>query len=778
MSEPNTERAAGWPDEGGRRAVRLVPAARQVPVAYDPYGPLPAPPVSGVKGPDNLAAELYEYLRVVNKRKWLILAILSSIVALGLVRTLMQTPLYLSTVRLQIDNAPSKVVEGGNIQASEGYQDYDFLKTQFELIQSRAMAERVSSSLKLGEDSDLFAPKGSSLFAALAGIFNRSQTEAGALKASFKDSEAASILLSSVTVRPVQGSRLVDVSYSDSNPNRAQRIANAYGEAFIAANLDKRFEANAYAKTFLEDQIKQLKLRLEESEKAQLDFAQKEQIVVTNEKYSIAEANLAAANTSLGSIVAERIKNEQLWRQVEGNDAINLPQLLTNAVIDGLRAKRNALVTEYQEKLETFKPSYPAMVQIDNKIKEIDRQLSTEVRTIRSSLKAAYESSVSQETETKARIETLRKEVIELQKRSIQYNIFKREADTNRELYNGLLQRFKEVDIAGGVGANNIFIVDKAQLPGAPYSPSLSRALILSVLLGLGVGIGAALSIENLDDTVETAEDVERITSHPGLGIIPRIAAGGEVEAELQNPRSAMSEAYRSLCTALQFSTEHGLPKSLLVTSAGPSEGKSITSLAIARHFAQMGQKVLLVDADLRNPSLHKKLRLDNSFGLSNYLTGGCTPPDAFQASPIANLAFMASGPLPPNAADILGGSRLHSLLSVGLEVFDLIVLDGPPVMGLADAQLLSNAAAATIFVVGSGQARAGLVRGSLKRLELGRAPVIGTVLTKFDARAAGYGYGYSYGYGYGYSYGANAEAAVEPSGGNLKITRSQQANH
>ncbi len=265
--------------------------------------------------------------------------------------------------------------------------------------------------------------------------------------------------------------------------------------------------------------------------------------------------------------------------------------------------------------------------------------------------------------------------------------------------------------------------------------------------------------IEQFDDTIRSAEEMERTTGLATLGIIPKIDGSEAVETELADPRSTLTEAYRSLCTALQFTTESGLPKSLVVTSAGPSEGKSISSVAIARHFATMGLKVLIVDADLRNSSLHKKLRCDNALGLSNYLTGACAPPDAFQATDLPNLAFMASGPLPPNAADLLGNPRLLSLLSVGLEVFDLIVVDGPPVMGLADAALLSNAAAATVFVVGAGQARLGSVRGALKRLHFGRAAVIGTVLTKFDAKAAGYGYGYGYGDGYGY--GGDREAVA-----------------
>jgi capsular exopolysaccharide synthesis family protein len=557
-------------------------------------------------------------------------------------------------------------------------------------------------------------------------------------------------------VRPVPNARLVDISYTDPDPRRAQRIANAYADAFIATNIDKRFQANESAKIFLEDKIKQLKLRLENSERALVEFAKEEQIVAVDiaEKSSIAETNLAAAHTELGSLISERTKNEELWRQFDRSDAINLPQVLSNSVIAGLRGQRNALELDYQEKLKTFKPGYPAMIQIKTKIEEIDRQLATEIAAIRDSLKAAYESTRVREEAMRQRVDVLKNELLDLQKRSIQYNILKREVDTNRELYTSLLQRYKEVDVASGVGVTNVYVVDKAA-PGGSSSTSLIRALLKALGLGLGLGVAVAYALERLDDKIHSAEQVEALTGLSILGVIPKVR---KVEEALADPRSALSEAHRSLCTALQFTTENGLPKTLAITSAGPGEGKSLTALAIARHFATMGLKVLLVDADLRNPSQHIKLGSDNSVGLSNYLIGACTPPAAMQKTDIPTLAFIASGPLPPNAADLLAGSRLVSLLSIGQEIFDLIVIDGPPVLGLADAQLLSSAASASLFIVGAGITRKGLVRGAMRRLQLSRSFVIGAALTKYDTKVPGYGYGYGYGYGgHGYGYGSGA---------------------
>lgn len=748
------------PYQGRDRA--LVPAASSTPALREPYGPLGYPIGTGETAAEPTTLHLLlECWRILNKRKWLIVSIAATFLVIGAVRTLMQTPLYTATVRLQIDFNVAKIVESGNVTPVENLS-LDFWRTQHELLQSRTMAERVASALKLGKDQDFFKPRKFSLLRSIGGLF-ASTPRGKTADEKAMEGAAAGIILGNRAVRPVAGSRLVDLDYSDPVPDRAQKVANAYADAFIASNLDKRFQANASAKTFLEDKIAQLKLRLEESEKKLLDFAQDQQIVDVNEKSSIAETNLASANAALGSLISERTKNEQSWRQVEATHAINLPQILSNKVIETLRSKRKELDIEYQQKLETFKPNFPAMVRIKNQIEEIDRQITAEVQAIKDSLKGAYESSFKEEEEMRKRIEVLRRDVLDLQKRSIQYNILKREVDTNRELYASLLQRFKEVDVASGVGANNVFVVDRALTPGSPSSPRLMRALMMALALGLAAGFGTAYLLERLDDKIRTVEQVELTTGLSTLGVIPHVS---DVSEQLGDPRSALSEAYRSLCTALQFSTENGLPRSLAITSAGPSEGKSLTSLSIAKHFASLGRKVLLIDGDLRNPSLHKALNTDNSIGLSNYLTGASAPPDVMQTTDIGNLAFMASGPLPPNAADLLGSPRVLSLLSIGSEVFDLIVIDGPPVLGLADAQLLSSAAAATMFVVAAGSTRTGNIRGALRRLQLSRGLLIGAVLTKYDAKTAGYGYGYGYGDGYGYgtdySYGTSRPKPAE----------------
>jgi succinoglycan biosynthesis transport protein ExoP len=756
---------ADFPGAPGRRQLATIAAAPPPALARDPYGIAPGYPTETYSEGDSLAVTLQKYIRIFLKRKWLILAIALVFVGMGTLSAFLRTPLYTSTVRIQIDQQAMRVVESAPIAPEQGGSD--FQRTQLELLKSRAMAERVVSALSLNEDDEFFKPRDVTMLSALTRLF--SPATPNTTPAADRMGWAAGIVSGNIAVRPVTGSRLVDLTFTDTSSNRAQRVANAYADAFVASNVDKRFEANSYAKVFLEDQTKQLKLRLEESEKALLNFAEVEKIVDVTDKTSIAETNLASANAALGTLISERIKNEQSWRQLENTTAINLPQLLSNTVIDGLRGQRNELKRDYEEKLETYKPSYPAMVEIANKIKEIDRQLAAEVATVKASLKAAYESSANQESEMKARIEELRAEVLELQKKNIRYNILKREVESNRELYNSLLQRYKEVDVASGVGTNNVFIVDRAMPPGSPSEPKVLSIILNALLFGVGAGLGLAYLLELFDDRVRTPEDVEQLSGLATLGIIPLVRTEGNASDGLADPRSPISEAYRSLATALQFATETGLPRSLVVTSAGPSEGKSSTALAIARHFATMGLKVLLVDADLRKPSLHEKLGQDNSYGLSNYLTGAATPPEVLQKTDHSNLAFIASGPLPPSAGDLLGGTRIFSMLSVGSEVFDLIVIDSPPLLGITDAQLLASAAASTVFIVGAGQTRKGQVQSALRRLQLARVTPIGIVLTKFDHKAVGYGVDYGYSYRpSAYSYGAptaneNADHSGKP---------------
>jgi capsular exopolysaccharide synthesis family protein len=341
--------------------------------------------------------------------------------------------------------------------------------------------------------------------------------------------------------------------------------------------------------------------------------------------------------------------------------------------------------------------------------------------------------------------------VLAARNKNIQYQILQREADTNRSLYDGLLQQYKDIGVAGAVGTNNVAIIDRATVPGAPFSPSLSKNLLISLILGLLAAAATVAVLEIIDDTFKTPEDIEEQLGLPVLGIIPK--SEGDILALIRKaPTSPLAEAYRSFRTALQFSTEDAAPKTLVITSARSAEGKSTTAIALAMNMAQLGMHVLFVDADMRNPSVHREFRVSNKVGLSSFLESRVAATDACQKTAIPGLTLMVSGPLPPNPAELLAGPDMRSFLTLAGENFDMVIVDAPPILGLADAPLLASMADATLFVVAAGAARRGIVKTALKRLYFARSSVVGAVLNKYDFRSVRYSYGYGeqdhYGYG------------------------------
>ena len=706
--------------------------------------------------------DLLAYWHILRKRKLLVLGILSAMVALSILITLMTTPIYRASVLVELDKTGTQVMQIGRVQASDyGMWDPEFLQTQYELIKSRALAERVANELDLDQATldSLYEPGWlGRMFALLSPRSKQDNKEQGEAQQRSREAQmmaTAGLVRGGLSVDPVRESRLVRINYDSTVPGFSVRVANAIAEGFIASGLERRFGVTSYAKTYLEDQLKVTKAKLEESERKLVEFAQKENLVNTGEEgQSLAVQNLTQLNSALASAQDQRIRAQARWRQAASGA---MPaDMIGNSNIRPLQSQKAQLQSTYQQKLQTFKPDYPEMQQLKGQIDELDRQIAQEIGGVRASVKAEYDAAAAQEGMLKGQIAALRSEALDVDGRSIQYNILKREADTNRQLYDGLLQRYKEVGVASDVRANNVSIIDRAQNAWR-IRPSLLRNLVLGLLLGGVLGVLAAFLREFLDDTLKTPLDVEQKLKLPVLGVIPKVGQKDSVRKVAADPQSAFSEAYRSVRTALQFATDRGVPRTLLITSTSPDEGKSTTAQALARNFAQLGKRVLLIEADLRNPSLGRTLGLRGTdIGLSNVLAGGCTLKDAIVRSDELGLDVLLAGPLPPNPAELLSGSKLVSMLTVVSELYDQVILDGPPVIGLADAPILANAADGTLLVINSGKTKINSARVALKRLLGARARIIGSLITKYDARAAGYQAGYDYHYqpGAHYAYG------------------------
>lgn len=731
--------------------------------------PLPAqtqPAGALFGGPGEGVIDLRRLWHIVLKRWWILAGSVALMLILGVVVTLLSTPIYRASATLQIDREAAQVVDmEGVLPAENLYSAQEFYQTQYGLLKSRSLAQRVVASLGLAEDP-LFVEE------------NR-RTPAGERKTNAqKPADAAELrrkavdqFLNNLKVTPSVNSRLVTVSYDSPDPALAQAVVNSITETFIASNLERRFEASSYARKFLEERIGQLRERLEQSERELVAYAADAQIINiqsasanaeagSNKGRSLISASLETLNASLSKAQTDRIAAEERWRAAQASSGLALSEVLASPTIQRLRQQRAEAVAGRQELLERFQPEYPAVKQADAQIAELDRQLAAEAEDVRRSLRGQYVSAAAAEQAIQAEIGRLKGEAIDLDQRSVRYNILQRELDTNRTLYDGLLQRYREIGIAGGVGTNNVSVVDRAERPVQPVAPRPLINLALAGLLGLMAGAAVVFLLEFLDESLKTPIDVENKLGLPLLGSIPLLPDAAAMAQAARDPRSGFSEAYHSVRSALQFARVGGTPRTLLVTSAQPGEGKSTSALAIARAFARMGKSVLLIDGDLRNPSLHRMLGANNRSGFSSVLAGTSLS-EAVQPTDQMHLSLLSSGPRPPSPADLLSSPALRGFLDGVSETIDLVVIDGPPVMGLADATILGNAVEGVLFISGAGVVRRGAALRAIERLKASGADIVGGVLSRFDSKKAnlgGYGYEYAYSYDYG---GADDDAAT-----------------
>lgn len=752
-------------NNGPRREDRALVSGTELPLPaeYRHHGHVyPNYPIDMEQGEAG-GFDFYKYLRIAVKYRWLIMGSTLTALLLATVVTFLMTPIYRATASIQIDREAINIVGNDGLQPQELNTGPEFYQTQYELLGSRSLAERVVSTLGLVEDSSFSTKPQQSLFGLLQTlILGEVPDEPTGKTIEDQARMVTDRLKGALSVAPVRGSRVVKINIDHTNPTVAQRVANGFAEVFIADNLDRRYDATSYARKFLEERIQQLRVKLEDSEKQLVQYAEQQGIINLDDRKSLAGTDLEAINIKLAEARNARIKLELLWNQAQATAGFGLQQILDSSAIQENRKQRAELEAEYQQKLGLFKPAFPLMVQLRKKIQELDRQALREVQVIKDSIEAQYTAAKNEELAMASLLEKTKAEVVDQRGRSIQYNILQREVDTNRTLYDGLLQRYKEIGVSGAVGTNNISIVDRASLPNSPRSPRLSLNLALALAAGLLAGILTALGLDYLDDSFKAPEDIEREIGLTVIGVVPTPKSGNSMEKELNDPRSAVAESIRSLRTGLQFATAEGLPKTLLVTSCKPSEGKTTTIIALAKSLAQIGLNVLLIDGDLRNPTVHKQLSCSNELGLSNYLTGAKLPDDVVQGTTTKGLVVMASGPLPPNPADLLSGPKFMSLLSLGAESFDIVLVDGPPIIGLADAPLLASMVQATLLVVAANDTRRSVLKVALRRLQYARANVIGALLSKFDSNQAGYGYGYGYGEYEYHSYGVKALPAAK----------------
>jgi uncharacterized protein involved in exopolysaccharide biosynthesis len=498
--------------------------------------------------------------RVISEWRWLILGIVAAAVAGSIIVTLLTTPLYRATAVLELNPPQIEVTDEDSKSRFRGAGDFTFLSTQYGLLKSRNLAERVAQEMNLASNPEVVPQD---------------------IDRAARQKIAAGVLVSNFSVNPVPESRLVQISFSSPSPQLAAQITNSFADNFINSNLERRYEASSYARDFLQRQISKVKGELERSERQLVGYAQQQGIINTSggekgsggDVGSLQGASLVALNQALSAAQTRRIAAEQKFRQGRTMGAAEVA-----VGTSPMRQQLAALRAEYEEKLTSFKPDYPDMVRLRTRIDTLQQQIRAEAGTVSSArvgtLQAEYQAAIAEERSILAQVNQLKGSVLNLRGRSIEYNILQREVDTNRTLYEGLLQRYKEIGVAGGIGTNLVSVVDRAQVPGGPYKPNLILNLLFGLGIGLTLGVAAALALEFINDTVKNPDDVRDKLGLASLGVIPKKKGLGSLAEELEDQTSPVSEAYYSLRTSLQFSTDHGAPKTLLVTSTRAAEGK------------------------------------------------------------------------------------------------------------------------------------------------------------------------------------------------------------
>jgi succinoglycan biosynthesis transport protein ExoP len=718
---------------------------------------------------------LREYLRVLIKRKWVVLGTLAAIFGASLIATLRITPIYDAVGSIAI-NKPDPMLQNLRDPGNAGIDYYDptDLDTEVRILRSDLLALQVIKQLNLDQMPEFGghgAPPTSSL-ALTTDAFEPDSARANALLGAFKGSLH-------VVLEP--NTRIIDIHFRSPNKDLAARVVNTLANTYIEQNFKTRFESTMQASDWLSRQLVDLQMKVETSQEKLVKYQKDHQILGIDEKQNITTAKLDELNKELTTAESTRMEKESVFRLADSGDTESAAAVAngvgqakgsgsTSGLLDKLQAAKADLKIQIAQVSTQFGPAYPKLAELNNQLQEIDSQIQNETKKVGGRLRGDYLAALQRENMLRSALEEQKQQENRLNESAIEYSLLKRDFETNRTLYEGLLQKLKEAGVTAGLRSNNIRQVDIARTPAGPAEPNIPRNLGFALALGLTSGIGLAFLLEGIDNTVRTPEQAQMISGLPSLGMIPlgsrtsaeanstglSVAASKEaVELiTLSRPQSQMSESYRALRTSLLLTSLGAPPKTILITSALPQEGKTTTSINTATVLAQKGVRVLLVDADLRRPSIHKTLGMGPRVGLSNVLTGGTTLQQAtVRSSLLPSLYILPAGTPPPNPAELLASTQMLDLLAELREQYDHIIVDTPPTLSVTDAVVLSTRADAVVLVIRSGQTTKPALRRSRDILAQVNARVAGVLLNAVDLDSPDYYYYYEYQGKYGHRY-------------------------
>jgi succinoglycan biosynthesis transport protein ExoP len=673
---------------------------------------------------------MHDYLRILVKRRGTILAVFLVVLALAALKTFTATPIYQATIQILIERQPPRVLDT-QTQPSYDYYGEEFYQTQYKLLESRALAKKVADKLNLKN-----RPPYSQMFAQLPA--NVDQSTRQRLEESLVDA-----VLGGLQVHPLPSSSLVNVSFSSPDPKFAAEMANTLGQAFIEQSLDLRFAASQEAAQWLKKKLTEARKKMEESEARLNQYKREHNIVTFEDKETITAQKLEQLNKELVSAQTRRMEGEARYREVEAGRPI--ADLMNNPLIQTLKAAEAKLITDQSELSKKFGEEHPRMIQIKHELAATRDKINAEMAMVKQTIKNEYSMAKAQEENLKKALQEQKNVTQDQSDVGIQYRFLLRDVETNRALYENMLKSLKTTTATENVPATNIRIVYPALIPEAPVYPRKSRTLLLATGLGLFLGVALALVLESVDTTIKTPEDVEGFLGIPSLAMIPHIetSANPGESPELvvfHGNQPLSSEAYRVLRTSILFSSPGQAPRSLLITSALPMEGKTLTTANLATAIAKAEGDLLLIDADLRRPTLHQLLNVPREPGLSNFLVGE-TDELPMVATMVPHLFLMPAGAIPPNPSELLGSERMQELLNRSRERFVRTVLDSPPLVSVTDAAILSTLAEGVLLVIKAEHVPRKAARDATNHLMELHSHLLGAVLNDVPLQRESYYY-------------------------------------
>ncbi|HUO34597.1 MAG TPA: polysaccharide biosynthesis tyrosine autokinase [Candidatus Acidoferrum sp.] len=737
----------------GRRAAEtltVIPSPALLPLDQSPREP-----------------HLLDYLIILRKHQWLILTFLLAVVTIVTIASFKMKPVYEAAARVEVDRESQSLQPFQDSNPYDGYIDLDnYLETQAKILQSETLALQTIRSLDLERYPEFGGGPNVTL-----GNPDGDITKRPAILSTF---------LGRLSVKRVPNSRLIEVKFEAESPQLAAQIVNTHLQNYIEENFRSKYDATSQASNWLSSELEELRIKVEKSEDARIAYERENQIWQIDEKQDITTQKLADLSKAVTDAQTDLAQKEALYRMADAGNVGALPEAENNTVLEDLLKKKSDLDEQYADAINLYGPNFPKVERLAAQQKQVNADLKKEEQTLFEGVKQQYMTAKSHVELLKQQLDQQKAEANDLAEKLVQYHILQHDADSNKQLYDDLQQKLKEAAITSGLRSSNIRVVDPALAPASPARPQKARNILLAFLVGLVGGVGLALFREYLDNTVKSPDDIENLTGLPSLAVVPslpdssanqnrisRIAkeatalatSGPRVELlSYVQPKSQISEAFRALRTSLLLSQAEHPPQVILVTSALPREGKTTAAVNLAVTLAQLGDRTLLLDSDMRKPGVRRALNLTTGkdAGLSSYLAGVSSLEEVCVAHPtISNLTALTTGPIPPSPADLLSSHRMAEAIAELRRRFKFIVIDSPPVMAATDAVILSAHTDGVLLVVRSGETPKEAFTRTRDLLSAVKSRLLGVVLNAVDSSAPDYYYSYRYyPYAYGYGYG------------------------